>query len=164
MTTVACNGREIAADSKCTSDDGSFSFLSNKLYRIGDAIYGEAGGSGSSKVIKWISRGMSPTDEPSFDQKEGEEFIVMELHQGGIALWDKALFRFPLKDKFMAIGSGRDVAMYAMKYLGLSPLQAVVAASKIDENTAGPFYSRDLSGALTTWKPERRPKTKVKNA
>jgi|SRR5882672_28454 len=152
MTTVACNGREIAADSKCSSDDGSFAFLSNKLHHFGESIYGEAGGTGSSKVIKWLSRGATPTDEPAFSKKEGEDFVVLELTAKGMFLLDQALFRFPLKDKFMAIGSGRDVAMYAMKFLGLSPLEAVVAASKIDENTAGPFYSMDLNGRVTVWK------------
>lgn len=144
MTTVACNRQEIAADSCFTFDYvGSGVFKTEKLYRVGKSIFSEAGEGGTTtKIIQWIKDGQKRGNGkvPIFTKEEQGQGFVIELNKDGIFIWDHGLFPYPVLDDFIAIGSGRMVALYAMKELKMTPEQAVREACKVDDATREPIH------------------------
>lgn len=147
MTTIACNLREIAADSCFTFDDtgiGTGQVRSPKLHRIGQSIYGMRGANcvGQSLALDWIRRGCKWKRRPLMPK--GAEWNFLELSPRGIYLWSEALDRDELDEPNFAIGSGAKVAMYCMRVLTLPPLKAVEEAAKVDVYTKGPFKNERL--------------------
>lgn len=144
MTTIALTREEICADS-CFSFDGAGTdmFTTDKLYRIGVAIFGEAGDSAvTAKIIKWLQRGADSEREPAFtDDERAAGAAVVELAPDGIFLWDTALMRLPVKEPNFAIGSGRKVALFCMRFLDMTPFEAVQSASLVCAYTKPPFTS-----------------------
>lgn len=141
MTTIACNRKEMAADSLFTFDDaGVGAFPTRKLYRIADSIFGEAGeDNSSSRMIRWLVNGRREDERPHFDKNEKNACILIELSPEGIHVWDHELFPYPVREDTFAIGSGRKVALYCMRVLNMSPEQAVKEACKVDHGTREPI-------------------------
>jgi hypothetical protein len=143
MTTIAVSLTEMAADS-CFSYEGAGTdvFPTKKLYRIGDSIFGEAGdGPGAARMIQWLQRGQKYKEQPKYERTLGNDehaFCLVELCKEGIFLWDYACMRYPVRQEVFAIGSGRKVAMYCMRYEKKSPEQAVKAACLVDDGTREP--------------------------
>lgn len=142
MTTIACNRREIAADSCMTFDDigvGTGQSPVTKLHRIGKSVFGERGDdtTGISIALDWLRRGARYRDRPAMPPEAS--FYLLELSPQGIFLWTHALDRDRLNETTFAIGSGAKVALYCMRYLGMTPLKAVQEAAKVDVYTKGPF-------------------------
>ena len=142
MTTIACNLREIAADSCVTYDDlgiGTGQYSSRKLHRIGSSVYGERGESTAEVpiLLDWIRRGCRPKTRPTLSK--AADFFLLELSPDGIFLWTHHCAREPVDEPNFAIGSGGKVALYCMRYLKMSPSEAVVEAAKVDIFTKGPF-------------------------
>jgi len=139
MTTVACNLHLMAADSKVGTDEPEISFQTEKLFRIGDSIFGICGDGNCWRFISWAKSGFLKDDRPLFfpdDSLTKGDFEVLELAPDGIFVWDETLFRIPIIGvSHYAVGTGSKVAVYCMKFLGLSPDAAVKEASKVDEHT-----------------------------
>lgn len=149
MTTVACNLREIAADSCVTFDDiglGTGQASTTKLHRIGRSIYAERGENtnGVRQMLDWIRRGAKWKQAP--DLPKAADFSLLELSPSGIFLWDSGLGRDPINEPNFAIGSGGKVALYCMRYLKMTPAQAVAEAEKVDAFTKGPIMVERLRG------------------
>lgn len=139
MTTIACDRNSMAADSLFSFDDaGTGAFPTRKLYRSGDSIYGEAGEGHTTRIIKWLMAGRPEKNRPGFTENERKDAYVIELSPEGIFIWDHELFPYPVKETTFAIGSGRKVALYCMRYLNMSPEQAVKEACKVDHHTREP--------------------------
>jgi hypothetical protein len=137
MTTVAANLQEMAADSACCGE-GAIALVT-KLHRIGDSIFGEAGGAFEAlRMIEWLKgkRDRRALDKlPSdFDR---DSILLLELAPDGLALWNGWGVRMKLKNQFYAIGSGGMSAVMAMKQ-GKSPADAVTLVPEFDEYTRGP--------------------------
>lgn len=146
MTTIACNRKEIAGDSLVSLDGvGSDEFLSKKLYRIGKSIFGETGENCNDVgiAIEWLRSGRKPRNRPRI-AGGGADFLLLELSPEGIFVWNTSLTRDPLLEMFAAVGSGRKVALYCMKHLGMTPEKAVQEAAKVDRYTKSPVYVERL--------------------
>jgi len=146
MTCIIADVRRgvMAADSKCTYEDVG-SFQTDKIYRAGKSIFGEAGDmNGSLLFRRWVLDGM-PKKRPAYNREDKEhDFIVLELAPDGLWLWDAAHIRQPVKQEVYAIGSGRKVAMYCAVVLKMEVEKAVEEAAKIDDFTGGPVVVMTL--------------------
>lgn len=145
MTTVACNLREVASDSLVGFEGvGQDSFRGEKLYIANGCIYGVAGENcdGYIHAIEWFRNGADSTSRPQPPKKA--DWILMELSASGISTYNTLLERDPCYEPLMAIGSGRKVAMYCMKYLKMSPAQAVREACRVDTWSKPPVFIATL--------------------
>lgn len=147
MTTVACNLREIAADSCVTFDDigiGTGQANTTKLHRIGKSIFAERGENitGVRQMLDWIRRGSKWSNAPQLPK--AADFWLLELSPQGIFLWDSGLGRDPINEPNFAIGSGGKVALYCMRYLKMTPAQAVAEAIRVDAFSKPPIMVERL--------------------
>jgi ATP-dependent protease HslVU (ClpYQ) peptidase subunit len=149
MTTIACNRREIAADSCVTHGDigiGAGQYRTPKLHRIGRSIFGERGESmaGVSQALWWLRKGAKRHDMPKLPKDA--DFYLLELAPQGIFLWDSYLDRELIDEPNFTIGSGGKVALYCMRELKMTPAQAVAEAAKVDAYTRAPIITMKLKG------------------
>ena len=131
MTTIACDGKSIAADSK-TDMDGIPDTCRKLLRAKNGDILGFAGDTGSGmKFQKWY-------DSERVDSCDLGETCVLVLHpEGSMTLWDSTLFPMKVRRKFFAIGSGAQAAM-AVMMSGGTARKAVEVACKLDASSGGP--------------------------
>lgn len=146
MTTVACNLKEMAADTRVVWEGiSSDSYTGLKLYTSKrGSVFGVTGNncSGVIRAIEWLQQ-ETPALEHRPQPPNGDhdwDWRIIELSPQGIAVYNELLEREPIMDGMVAVGSGRKVALYCMKYLGMSPAQAVAEAAKVDEWTDVPVY------------------------
>jgi ATP-dependent protease HslVU (ClpYQ) peptidase subunit len=137
MTTVCANLKEMAADSACCGD-GAVALVT-KLHRIGDSIFGEAGGAFEALlIIEWLKgkrdRRLLNKMPEAFDR---DSILILELAPDGLALWNGWGVRMKIKNEFYAIGSGGMSAVMALKQ-GKTPAEAVTMVPEFDEYTRGP--------------------------
>jgi hypothetical protein len=157
MTTIACSLREIASDSKIGEEDlaGGW-YRGPKLRRIGNRIFAEAGNTDEVPLLyEWIERGANPTDRPVLSP--AADFLLLELSRDGIAVWTKYLTRTPMDTEFAAIGSGGPIALYLMRFQGMSPPAAVREACRVDEASEPPVYVATLRDhEIRQWRPRKK--------
>lgn len=149
MTTIACDLRRMAGDSLVTHDDiGTGAYLSRKVRRIGDSLFGDSGENVEEIGLAWEwleSKKRKPSLRPEF--QEDADFHFLELSPEGIFIWNFSLTREPVLEPSMALGSGRKVALYCMRELGMKPNEAVLQAAKMDHGTRGPVTVLSLKNA-----------------
>lgn len=129
MTTIATDGKVIAADSRGVSDfilQGNI----NKVFRLKDGSIAAFAGHSLcySAAIEWLNGG----EKPNF---KDAEFYALILDSDGVWYVDDNYHKERMPAPY-AIGSGCKFAMAAM-LAGASPKEAVRIASKLDENTGG---------------------------
>lgn len=142
MTTIACNLREMAGDTRACADDiGTDRYSTLKLFAANGALYGIQGSdcSGQGFAVEWLRAGAIVANRPSSPPKDAD-WHILELSRAGIAYWNTRMEHEPLLESSMAIGSGRKVALYCMRVLGMSPAQAVAEACKVDNYSGMPVY------------------------
>lgn len=147
MTTIACNLREMAGDTRVTCEGiGTDSYSNIKLFVSYGSIYGTRGENcdGQVRGIEWLQDGKIPENRP--DPPKDADWQILELSPAGIALYNTWMERDLLLDTCMAIGSGRKVALYCMRVLGMTPAQAVAEACKMDDFSGPPVYVCSLKG------------------
>lgn len=134
MTTVVANLECMAADQRCT-DDGPICHT-KKLHRVRDSVFGLAGDvMAGLAVLEWLAT--PKRNRANLYKMFGEdvqwryEFVLLELSDDGLALWNAWGVRMPLLDKTFAIGTGASIALEAMDN-NLSPSEAVRRAMKRD--------------------------------
>jgi hypothetical protein len=160
MTTIACTLKEIAADTRVGWEGvGTDAFIARKIYSTERAIYGVSGEdcTGSLTAIKWLQSGKGEDFKPlppDFDH--GWDWRLIELSAAGIAVYNERLEQEITDEPFLAIGSGRKVAMYCMKEMGMSPAEAVREACKVDHFSELPIYHAKLSDRVVKrWTPTK---------
>ncbi len=123
---------------------GSDVYSAIKLFATETAIYGIHGENceGQIRAIEWLQQGSHPENRP--EPTKAADWHIIELSPSGIVIYNTWLERDFLLNKFIAIGSGRKVAMYCMKVLGMSPAEAVREACKADDWSDAPIYVADL--------------------
>lgn len=137
MTTVIATKKAIYADSLC---DCSIAFYSDKIFRVGESIYGVAGDLEEAlQFIEWRKTG---NNKPEF--AESVDFDAIEVNKTGIYLWQTKLVRMAVKNKTYAIGSGGQYAMGAMDE-GATPEKAMKIAEKRDSSTRLPLQKIELN-------------------
>lgn len=129
MTTIAASlaHKEIAADSKCSSDD---SFCS--VYKLRQWKDGPIGAAGDWHQILKFYEALEIGGEIDSEW----DIEVLQLQPSGLFIYGASLKPYPIKDKFYAIGSGAAYALTAMA-LGKSPREAVEIAARFDPGTGG---------------------------
>jgi hypothetical protein len=129
VTTIAASliHKEIAADSKCSSDDSFCNVW--KLRNWKDGPIGAAGDWGH--ILKFFE-----ALETNGEVDSEWDIEVLQLQSSGLYIYEASLKPYPIKDKFYAIGSGAAYALAAMA-LGKSPREAVEIAARFDPGTGG---------------------------
>jgi len=162
VTTIATDGKEIAADTRVTWEGiGSDTFAGVKIYPAkSGALYGVSGENctGSIQAIEWLQGDRAYETKPSPPEYDHDwSWMLIELSRDGIALYNTYLEREVTLEPMLAVGSGRKVAMYCMKYLRMTPAEAVAEACKVDHFSATPIYVASLTAPkVCRWVP--RPK------
>jgi len=132
MTTIAYDGKIVAADSMCL---GECHYRVNKLTRTHGKIIGCSGGwSESNRFIRWMKDNCPAGSRPEFS----EEFNALVVHlDGSYRVFEKELEPMAFEDRFFAIGSGQAAAMGAMR-AGANAKRAVEIACDVDPYSRGP--------------------------
>jgi len=147
MTTIIADFKRkvMVADSRITTNSRLTSYGAEKLYRAGKSIYGESGDVENGLIFRrWVQDGQQKKGRPSYGNTTDDEFLVLEMDKEGIWLWDQTMARQRLIEDVFAVGSGHDIALYAMRVLGKSAEEAIEEAAKIDIHTAPPVQVMNL--------------------
>lgn len=148
MTTIASDGRTVAADGLATVGDEPVSFSLRKLARLSDGTIVGLGGSQRlfEPMIKWYVAGCGEDNLPKTTASDEFGFYVF--------LPDKVLcfnhgspypsvYGYPF-----AGGSGEDYASGAMAF-GATPTQAVEIAAKFNVKTGGEILTFNIPQAVS---------------
>ena len=128
MTTIAWDGKTIAADRLCSYHSNAV----DKLVRMPDgSVCAGAGDSACvAELIAWIAGGAS--EKPTFPP---DSMTVLQVFHGFRARYFQSrCVPFPVSTTFFAIGSGADYAMGAMA-MGALACDAVKIAAQFDSDT-----------------------------
>lgn len=139
MTTVAYDGTSVSVDSQITN--GNTKQRTNKVIRLkGGALLFPAGKLNDAFTVKrWWDRTGGEGDPPAVT----EGFGAILIHKGQAYMLADGAELLPIREKFCAIGSGRDFALACMD-LGLSAEQGVKMACKYDAYSSGPIRTFKL--------------------
>lgn len=164
MTTIACNLHEIAADTRVTWEGaGTDAFSAVKLH-VGKngAVYGMTGENcnGAIRAIEWLTGDRNPELKPLPPEYEHDwDWKLIELSKDGISVYNELLERERTIEPVFAVGSGRKVALYCMKYLRMTPAQAVREACKVDHFSEVPVFTASLQHPrVVRWKVSKKVK------
>ena len=144
MTTVACDGKTMAADTLASDVWGMREKTKDKILRGKDFLIGCSGDSG--QILRWwktvqhlcfeelLAAGYAPYE------KDNDPGLVL-ASAGSIYRHTAGTFT-RVSRPFHAVGSGRDYALAAM-YLGKSASEAVALAREFDLHTGGEIITYD---------------------
>lgn len=133
MTTIAWDGKTLAADSQASTDG-----IRSRVTKIAKSPSGFiAAGSGSFNAIlpwlRWITGGLKEDEQPT--TLRDSSLIVVDP-RGRAFIFENQPLRVPLREKYWAIGSGANLAMGAMG-AGADAKRAVQVARRHDVYTGG---------------------------
>lgn len=136
MTTIATRGDGVvAADSQCSGDDVVLRVT--KLFRMPDG--GVVGGCGDFpeivRAVEWLKSRVG--DPPELTETE----LLICYGDGRVGTVSDGKWVFTAVDGPVAIGSGRQAALGAMRRFNATALEAVEAAATVDPSTSGPFQT-----------------------
>lgn len=163
MTTLACNLKEMAGDTRISWEEvGMDTVQGIKIFVGKDAVYGMTGGNctGVIRALEWLQGEQLEDRKPQPPEYEHDwDWRIFELSADGIAVYNEYLEREQTIETCLALGSGRKVALYCMKYLHMSPAEAVREACKVDHHSELPIYTAALADLeVRLWKPEKKPR------
>lgn len=133
MTTIAWDGRTLAADRQATV--GNAVFMAKKLHRhdgwllayVGDADAGE-------EMLAWFRAGSKPESFPE-KQREYDRFSpLLAIRPGEILVFERTPHPVQYPPQRFSMGSGRDFALAAM-HCGRTAAEAVEIAALFDPGT-----------------------------
>lgn len=109
-----------------------------KVRRIGDALYGMTGHPEDFELFEeWFQNGADKNEKPSLN----DDFLLLAVNQEGrIQFWTDSLAPYDIDAGFMAIGSGKELALAAME-AGADAIRAVEIACKYDTGSELPVAS-----------------------
>lgn len=134
MTTIAWDGKRLAADSRASA--GTRSHSTRKIERLADgSLFGFCGClSYYTAVRDWIAAGADESDPP---KSRGSECIVVR-NDNSVLVYENCKVSIPVTDSIAAIGTGAEYALGAMT-VGASAAEAVAAACRFDPSSAPPI-------------------------
>lgn len=151
MTTVATDGKTIAADSLATAGSTKVMYAKDKIMvggsdRGGAAVFAVSGHAAMlPHLARWVERGMA--DEPPKATGENSEWNLLIIDYWGARRVESGVphaFEVPYPH---AMGSGRDFALAAMD-AGVSPERAVEIAIGRDVWSGGEIQVVDICREL----------------
>ena len=143
MTTIAFDGRYVAADSLQGSNDYDCPVPAVKLIQKGDVVYSICGYFAVFDAwIKWYEAGQDPENTPVCKFPNSDTVFI--VFTGGQCFTYSS--ELPYKDEAFAgeaFGSGRKFAMGAMAF-GATAKEAVEVSCRLDPGTGGAVHVIDL--------------------
>lgn len=140
MTTIVANLEAMAADER-VSCEGSPFYHADKIFRIGNSLFGTAGdGMMCLVMIEWLKttqRNRHALYKHWPENTERYTCGLLELNPSGLYIWDGWGIPEKLNDKRFAIGSGAYAALDAVDH-GASLDEAVRRAAKYDQYSGPP--------------------------
>lgn len=135
MTTIAWDGKTLAADRRVNFGTASFA-TTQKIYRRKDgALIGGIGGTGiCSEYIRWFLAGEKGKTSPKLRDADGKDTIMIIVYPSGKLEMRDDDGRYEITADKTAIGSGGEVALGALM-AGATALEAVAIAAKVDGYT-----------------------------
>lgn len=142
MTTIAWDGKTLAADSRATSNGMPYKAV--KIFTLSDgSIFAGSGDYGQVCAIRdWLYDLENPKSKPNADDFAG----LIVSPRGDAFRLEAALIRLPIHEAFHAMGSGRDFAMAAM-HCGRTAREAIEIAALYDVFTGGEVMAFDADWA-----------------
>lgn len=141
MTTIAYDGHELAADSMVSL--GSIKYTTRKLVRLKDG--GLLGAAGKTVEISRLVRYLNGENDT---RPKIPSVHAIHVHPDGrVFLYAQGIDDEPVLDRFVAVGSGGDIALGAME-AGKSAFLAVEIACRRDSNSGPPVESISLRPAV----------------
>lgn len=141
MTTIVANLEGMAADTR-VSIEGSAFYHSNKIFRIGNSLFGTAGdGMMCLVMIDWLKttqRSRHALYKNWTENTERSACWLLELNPTGLYTWDGWGVPEKLNEKRYAIGSGQIAAMARVDE-GATLEDAVKAATRYDQYSGLPI-------------------------
>lgn len=134
MTTIAWDGKTLAADSQATS--GTLRSRVVKIVRSPSGFLCAGAGEFSAIIpwLRWVEHGLVPEDQP--EHLGSKATVIIVDPRGKAYTLEGTPIRVPVRDKFWAIGTGAELAIGAMA-MGADAAQAVKVAAKFDVHTGG---------------------------
>lgn len=147
MTTIATDGKTIAADSQRTAGSERIDLCSEKIIVRDGHVFAFTGTYGYfAAAIRWFLAGADPEKAPKVAGQESWRLIVIGADCKLMCFSDAVpfgeLFPYP-----QAFGSGCNYATAALM-LGKSPAEAIELAKSLDVYTDGPVQVVDIAAAL----------------
>jgi hypothetical protein len=137
MTTIAWDGKTLAADSRATSNGMPYKVV--KIFILVDgSLFAGSGDYGQIIAVKeWL-------ENPGMQKPDVSDFAGLLVTTDGVLFkLEDTLGRLPVYEAFHAIGSGRDFAMAAM-HCGRTAREAIDIASLYDVFTGGDVVAFDI--------------------
>jgi hypothetical protein len=135
VTTIAWDGKELAADSQATSE-GLVSYTV-KIFKGDNYIMAYAGPIDEGYAFKAIMEGEAKAKDMSISKNFA---ALVWWDTGEIEEWYSSMIPVPVIDKYASLGSGSAIALAAM-YSGATAKEAVELAKKLDAFTGGKIIS-----------------------
>lgn len=132
MTTIAFDGKTLAADSRTLGSSMIRSEETGKLFALPDGGW-FAGCGGQEDVLlalRWMIAGMVEAQKPALD----DHFAGLILRGNRLYRVEKRLVEWECKAAHVAAGSGFELALGAMA-AGADAIQAVKIAARFDPST-----------------------------
>lgn len=142
MTTIVCDGKTLASDSRITWGSMVEQRLMQKIVVCGDTVYAQCGMEGLlGPLIEWHRAGADTRSLPHIPADCSWEFVVMTRSR---TTWysDKTTMGAPISRQW-AIGSGRQFAIGAL-HAGADAVKAAKIGAKLDIYSGGPIRVIDL--------------------
>ncbi len=132
MTTVAFDGKFLAADSLTVCDQTITETTRKKIHKVSGGYVAGCGVLASvCAFVDWVRVGMPDDTRPNLD----DNFLAVIWDGKNLRVWDEKYNSYTV-DAPYAIGSGAAIALSAMR-LGLSARQAVKHAIDMDIYSGG---------------------------
>ncbi len=148
MTTVAWDGKTMAADSLATDNWGMKEVVSNKIIVGKDFLLGCAGEHG--QIMRWFKAlGSDISAEyllnagyADYRSGENDPSLILVCQSGAYRHVSGTFMK--TSRQYHAVGSGRDYALMAMR-LGKTAAEAVALTMEFDNGTGGDIQQWGLS-------------------
>lgn len=155
MTTIAYDGRYLAADTLALRNGNRSNIKCHKMRLVGAFAYAASGEWASivGQVVKWHQEGAVPDDLPPYG---GGSLTIVNTISGRV--WAVAGPQMPYLDEEAApyaVGTGGDIALGAMD-AGATAMEAVAVAIKHDNCTGGDVEFIDMQhtdAGVQVWGP-----------
>lgn len=147
MTTIACDGVTIAADSQSTSGGEIISLTKQKIVIEHGYVFGLSGNYAYFETLRaWYASGCDPEKAPKISGTGSSWYLAVFREDDFVAYNNEIPYAdvFPYPQSF---GSGSQYALGAMK-AGVDAVAAVRAAIELDTASGGSVQSISLREAL----------------
>lgn len=134
MTTIAWDGKTLAADKQLTKGGAKFSVT--KIKRIKGLLIGIAGDAFlKQQLLHWFREGTKHEDFPELQKSEDTNCHVITINADKEChFWGTTPHPILIEEDFFAIGSGAHFALATME-CGRNSVEAVRVAAKFDCNS-----------------------------